>query len=80
MVLAADGSELSRYVSQLSGDVLGGVGVVAGVVGHVTYTSAPTRTSTMPLVMRFQAASPTVSMGVGAPHDTVRPYGNGHGD
>jgi hypothetical protein len=30
----------------------------AGVVGHLRYTSLPTKTSTIPRVMRFHVASP----------------------
>ena len=44
------------------GYVLRGIGVISRtqVAGHAAYTSPPTRTSTMPVVMRFQVASPRV--------------------
>ena len=51
-----------RDVGQVAGYIFGGVGVVAkaGALANVPYTSPPTSTSTMPLVMRFQVASPTL--------------------
>ena len=49
-------------VGPVEGYVFGGFGVVAWarIVGHGVYTSPPTSTSTMPRVIRFQVASPTV--------------------
>jgi hypothetical protein len=60
--LALEAGEVRGDLRELAGYVLGGVGVVAWarVFGHRPYTSAPTSTSTMLLVMRFQVASPTV--------------------
>jgi hypothetical protein len=58
----AAGAGPFRHYPLPSGPAPYRVCVVAGwgVVGHVPYASPPTKTSTMPRVIRFQVASPTV--------------------